>query len=53
MPTESHPDQLQIWNEVQDHYLLSTLQATLNGIPDAEKSLTDLSEKNLMSGCQR
>ena len=32
---------------MQDHYLLSVLEAACNGIPDTEKCISDMSEKEL------
>ena len=46
--TESLSNHLKIWQEVQGHYLLSVLEAACNGIPDTEKCISDMSEKELI-----
>lgn len=42
---ESHPEHLQLWNEMQDNFLLQVLDAALNCVPASEKSLQDMDDK--------
>ena len=43
--SESHPEHLKVWNEVQDNFLLEVLDAALNCIPVSEKNLQDMDDK--------
>ena len=45
MFSESHPEHLTIWTEVQDYFLLKVLDSALNSIPDSSKKLQDMDEK--------
>lgn len=43
--TESHPEHLKIWNEVQDNYLLQLLDKALNCVPGSEKKLAEMDDQ--------
>ena len=45
MFSESHPEHLTIWTEVQDYFLLKVLDSALNSVPDSSKKLQDMDEK--------
>ncbi len=43
--SESHPDHLKVWNDVKDNFLLEILDQALNTIPESDKPISDMTEK--------
>ena len=43
--SETNPEHLKLWNEVQDSFLLTLLNTCLNCLPSSEKEIVDMNEK--------
>ena len=50
---ENHPEHLKVWNEIQNNYLLQLLDKALNSIPESEKKLGDMDNKEFGQWLQK